>query len=163
MKYTEAKLEEAVIDLLQKESYTYVKGDTISRAPEEVLLKDDLSSFLATRYAADGITDSEIAMIIRQLEVYSASDLYESNKSILKLVADGFIFKREEHRKKDILIQFIDYENLENNTFKFVNQFEIEGTEKRIPDGIIFINGIPLVVFEFKSAIRENAIMFTFT
>ena len=160
MKYTEAKLEEAVIELLQKENYTYVKGEQIVRSPEEVLLKDDLRAFLASRYANDEITDSEITMIIRQLELYSSSDLYESNKAIMKLVSDGFIFKREEHHKKDFLVQFIDYTTIENNTFKFVNQFEIEGTEKRIPDGIIFINGIPLVVFEFKSAIRENATIF---
>jgi type I restriction enzyme, R subunit len=157
MKYTEAKLEEAVIELLQKENYTYVKGEQITRSPEEVLLKDDLRSFLASRYKKDEITNSEITMIIRQLELFSAFDLYESNKAIMKLVSDGFIFKREEHHKKDILVHFIDYENLANNNFKFVNQFEIIGTEKRIPDGIIFINGIPLVVFEFKSAIRENA------
>jgi type I restriction enzyme R subunit len=30
-------------------------------------------------------------------------------------------------------------------------------SEKRIPDGILYINGLPLVVFEFKSAIREEA------
>ena len=43
------------------------------------------------------------------------------------------------------------------NIYKFVNQLEITGTQKRIPDGIIYINGLPLVVFEFKSAIREDA------
>lgn len=156
MKYTEAKLEEAVIDLLQQQNYTYVKGDEISRSLEEVLLKEDVHDFLAARYAEHEITESEIAMIIRKLELHSASDLYESNKSIMKLIADGFIFKREEHHKKDFLVQFIDYETETNNTFKFVNQFEIEDVEKRIPDGIIFINGIPLVVFEFKSSIRDE-------
>ena len=40
---------------------------------------------------------------------------------------------------------------------KVVNQLEIIGYEKRIPDGILYINGLPLVVFEFKSAIREEA------
>ena len=44
-----------------------------------------------------------------------------------------------------------------NNLFKIVNQLEITGHEKRIPDGILYINGLPLVVFEFKSAIREEA------
>ena len=44
-----------------------------------------------------------------------------------------------------------------SNNFKIVNQLEIMGYEKRIPDGILYINGIPLVVFEFKSAIREEA------
>ena len=48
------------------------------------------------------------------------------------------------------------------NIYKIVNQLEIEGyvadgSEKRIPDGILYINGLPLVVFEFKSAIREEA------
>lgn len=49
------------------------------------------------------------------------------------------------------------------NIYKIVNQLEIEGGsssngqgEKRIPDGILYINGLPLVVFEFKSAIREQ-------
>lgn len=42
--------------------------------------------------------------------------------------------------------------------FKIVNQFEIEGinNQLRIPDGIVFINGIPVVVLEFKSAVKEN-------
>ncbi|MEC9256268.1 MAG: HsdR family type I site-specific deoxyribonuclease, partial [Pseudomonadota bacterium] len=42
------------------------------------------------------------------------------------------------------------------NIYKVVNQLEIEGKEKRIPDAILYINGLPLVVFEFKSAIREE-------
>ena len=38
-----------------------------------------------------------------------------------------------------------------------MNQLEIQGREhNRIPDGIVYINGIPLVVLEFKSAIKEN-------
>lgn len=38
-----------------------------------------------------------------------------------------------------------------------VDQLEIEGRKKRIPDVILCINALPLVVFEFKSAIRANA------
>ncbi len=38
-----------------------------------------------------------------------------------------------------------------------MNQLAIEGTEMRIPDLIVYINGLPVVVFEFKSAIREDA------
>ena len=47
----------------------------------------------------------------------------------------------------------------DRNIYKVVNQLEIEGAtgEKRIPDGILYINGLPVVVFEFKSAIREEA------
>ena len=43
----------------------------------------------------------------------------------------------------------------DNNIYKFVNQLEITGTEKRIPDGIIYINGLPVVVFEFKTPSKK--------
>lgn len=156
MKYTEAKLEQAVIELLQKQQFKHVSGEQIERAPDQVLLKEDLSNFLKQRYASENITDSEIQLIIRQLEVLPASDLYDTNKKIMKMVSDGFIFKRELHDQKDLFIQFIDFENLERNNFKVVDQFEIQAEEKRIPDLIIFINGIPLVVFELKTASREE-------
>jgi type I restriction enzyme R subunit len=48
----------------------------------------------------------------------------------------------------------------EHNIFKIVNQLEIDSpsadNSMRIPDGILYINGLPVVVFEFKSAIREE-------
>jgi type I restriction enzyme R subunit len=119
--------------------------------------------------------------VIKQLEAYSTADLYESNKAIMKLVSDGFLLKREDRTQKDLYVQLIDYSDLVafrdpkpgelpeivaedagsygtgGNIFKIVNQLEIIGYEKRIPDGILYINGLPLVVFEFKSAIREEA------
>lgn len=155
--FTEEKLELAFIELLEEQGINYQYGKEIERDESEVLLKDDLQNYLATRYKADDITESEIIQIIRKLEAYPSSDLYDSNKFIMKLVSDGFIFKREDASAKDIHIQFIDYDTLNNNTFKIVNQLEIMGYEKRIPDGILYINGLPLVVFEFKSAIREEA------
>ncbi len=122
-----------------------------------MLITADLRSFLATRYKAENITEYEIEQIIHKLDYLPASDLYESNKSIMKWLADGFLLKREDHRQKDLYIQLIDYQNLASNHFKMVNQMPIEGYERRIPDGIVYINGLPLVVFEFKSAIRESA------
>ena len=181
MKFTEEKLEQAIIELLKVEGYVYVPGQEISREPTEVLIKDDLKGYLKTRYAADHITSGEIDSVVRKLEVFSASDLYESNKAIMKMVSDGFLLKREDRSKKDLYIQLIDYRNLTeyrtpkptevqtvvaedtssydatHNIYKIVNQLEITGYEKRIPDGILYINGLPLVVFEFKSAIREEA------
>ena len=84
--------------------------------------------------------------------------MYEANKAIHKLLCDGFILNREDRTQKDLYIELIDYDNPENNIFKAVNQFEIEGVggQLRIPDGIVFVNGIPVVVLEFKSAVKEN-------
>jgi type I restriction enzyme R subunit len=181
MKFTEAQLEQAFIELVGNEGIPHVFGETIQTAPDEVLIKEDLKAFLSKKYQGNQITASEIDAIILQLESYPASDLYESNKAIMKLVSDGFILKREDRSKRDLYIQLIDYAGLEQhrtpnaedlltiaaegrddypadqNIYKIVNQFEILGYEKRIPDGIIYINGLPLVVIEFESAIREEA------
>lgn len=156
-KFTEAQLEQAIIELLGEEGYPHLLGETISRAPDEVLIKDDLRRFLREQYASDGITQAEIEQIIRKLELLPASDLYGSNKAFMKLVSDGFLLKREDRNQKDLFIQLIDYTPTDRNHYKIVNQLEITGFEKRIPDGILYINGLPLVVFEFKSAIREEA------
>jgi type I restriction enzyme R subunit len=184
MKFTEEKLERVFTELLGQEGFTHQLGITITRKPDEVLIEEDLQTFLLTQYAGQGITITEIKSIILQLKSLAASDLYESNKTFLKLLSDGFILKREDRNQKDIYIQLIDYSGLnkqkqpdadqlisiaaepeveygiDNNIYKFVNQLEIVGSEKRIPDGIVYINGLPLVVFEFKSAIREEATIY---
>jgi type I restriction enzyme R subunit len=182
MKFTEAQLEKAFAELLEQEGLPHCLGDTLTRKPEEVILEEDLRKFLLTHYANDGITINEVNSIILQLKSLSSSDLYESNKTFLRYLADGFILKRENRAQKDIYIQLLDYagldkhripdeselpfmaaapqsayDNRDNNIYRFVTQLEIIGTEKRIPDGILYINGLPLVVFEFKSAIREEA------
>ena len=184
MKFTEEKLEKAFTELLGQEGFPHHLGITITRKPEDVLIEEDLQIFLLTQYAGQSITVNEIKSIILQLKSLSASDLYESNKTFLRMLSDGFILKREDRNQKDIYIQLIDYSGLnkhkqpeadqlitiaaedeleygeDKNIYKFVNQLEIIGSEKRIPDGIVYINGLPLVVFEFKSAIREEATIY---
>ncbi|MDR2233682.1 MAG: HsdR family type I site-specific deoxyribonuclease [Tannerella sp.] len=181
MKFTEQKLEQAFSELLSQEGYPHSLGNTLLRQPDEVLIEDDLRNFLSERYKYEGITDTEIKSILLELKSLPASDLYESNKRFMKMLSDGFILKREDRNQKDIYIQLIHYSGLEQqnyikedlisivaenisefqiadkNIYRFVTQLEIQGTEKRIPDGILYINGLPLVVFEFKSAIREDA------
>jgi len=181
MKFTEQKLEKAFTELLEQEGYPHHSGITITRRPDEVLIEEDLRNFLLNQYAQENITLNEVNAIILQLKVLPSSDLYESNKTFLKMLSDGFILKREDRSQKDIYIQLINYAGLnkhrqpkeeeliyiiaepeenytiDTNIYKFVNQLEILGNEKRIPDGIVYINGLPLIVFEFKSAIREDA------
>jgi type I restriction enzyme R subunit len=193
MKFTEAQLEKAFAELLENENFPHRLGETISRAADEVLIEEDLQMFLLKQYEKEGLTVTEAKSIILQLKSLPSSDLYESNKTFIKMLSDGFILKRENRSNKDIYIQLIDYKGLErqrsphadqavhivaeparaylgvgnetgyekgNNIYRFVTQLEITGNEKRIPDGIIYINGLPVVVFEFKSAIREEATIY---
>lgn len=189
MAFKEADLEKVFIDLLVQEGCKYVPGEAIVRGEGEVLIEQDLRDYLHRRYASEGITENEIRSVVLQLRSLSASALYESNKKFCDWLSNGFNLKREDPAKKDIHIDLVDYRALGDgakaefgfdsegvefsavadvrakysadcNIIKFVNQFEIVGTEKRIPDGILFVNGLPLVVFEFKSAVREEATVF---
>jgi type I restriction enzyme R subunit len=156
MKFNEETLELAVIELFEAENIPHQNGKFIHKEMSDVLLRDDLRAFLFNQYSNDDITLNEVNSIIRKLEVFPSSVLYDSNRQIMKLVADGFTFNREDRSKKDLFIQLIDYDVIDNNIFKIVNQLEIQGFEKRIPDGIIYINGLPLVVLEFKSAVKHD-------
>lgn len=172
MKFTEQKLEQVFVELMVQEGFPHFLGTTIDRNLDEVLIEEELRQFLFSQYQTQGITANEVNSIILRLKSLPASDLYESNKIFLRMLADGFILKREEHSQKDIYIQLINYSELDKcyqssddfltntNIYRFVTQLEIVGTEKRIPDGIIYINGLPLIVFEFKSAIREEATIY---
>jgi type I restriction enzyme, R subunit len=181
MTFTENTLEQAFIELLHDVNIPHHSGTHIHKEISDVILRGDLQEFLLNQYGDDDITLNEIRSIIRQLEVLPSSALYESNKAILKMIADGFVLKREDRNKKDLFIHLIDFKSLatlhsvpvvqdlsmaaepfvgygskDNNIYRFVNQLEIQGYEKRIPDGIVYINGLPLVVIEFKSAVKEN-------
>lgn len=155
--FNEHSLEMSIMELFQDEGYLYMNGEQIHRERSEVLLTDDLRQYILNRYAKDGLTATEVDGILLRLKAISGT-IYEANKAFCKLLCDGFILNREDRTQKDLYIQLVDYDHPENNVFKIVNQFEIEGVggQLRIPDGIVFLNGIPVVVLEFKSAVKEN-------
>ncbi|SFD20883.1 type I restriction endonuclease subunit R [Pragia fontium] len=188
LKFNEAKLERAIIQLLGEQGYPHVIGENVKRiSQDQVLIEDDLRHYLYARYHADGLTSDETDRLIRQLTALPASDLYESNKTFCLWLANGFLFKRDDRSQKDLYIELVDtrhlpvalsalfdgedmplqqaaepaahYRSDSFNRYTIVNQLEISGKDQqvRIPDAIIYINGLPLVVFEFKSAIREEA------
>jgi len=154
--YNEHALELSIMELFKKEEYEHLVGSQINREKADVLLREDIKQFLYSRYAKDGITPTEVESIILRLARTANSPIYDANKSVFKLIVDGFIFKRDDKSKKDLYIQLIDFNEVKNNLFKIVNQTEIQGYELRIPDGVVYINGLPLVVLEFKSAVKEN-------
>lgn len=187
LSFTEAKLEQAIIELLQEQGYQHQFGDDIPRtSQDQVIIEDDFRDYLSSRYRHEGLTDEEIQRLVRQISTLPASDLYESNKTFCTWLANGFLFKRDDRNEKDLYIELIDTRHLPAllrqlfdaedapfqqaaeptafysvksvNSLKIVNQLTITGKENqsRIPDGILYINGLPLVVFEFKSAVREQ-------
>ena len=155
--FTEAQLEAAIIEIFQQQDYIYVHGEKIHRQYEEILLEDDLRSFLQERYAHEGLSETETQKIINQLTLIPASPLYEGNRAAFWLVNGGFDLQRDDLSKVALHIDYIDFDHPENNIFKVVNQYSVQGERLRRPDLLVFINGIPVAIFEFKSAINEDA------
>ena len=155
--FSEDDLEHAIIEEFKARGYEHVKGETIQRDHREIILFDDLRTYLRRRYP--NITEGEARTAAFMFRVSDRGD-YVSNRETLHRIREGYSIKRED-KKTTLWINLLDFEHPENNIFKIVNQLEIQGpTIVRRPDAIVYINGIPLVVLEFKSAIREEATIY---
>lgn len=159
-KFTESELEKAIIELCTQQGYTYVCGDDIHRRYEDILLIDDLRAYLTSRYQKDGLSDTEMKKIINKLSLINSTPLYLGNREAFRLVNEGFDLVRDETSKVALHIDYINYDDPEKNIFKVVNQYSVQGERLRRPDMLLFINGIPVAIFEFKTAIEEDTTIY---
>ena len=156
--FNEHTLELSIMELFQQEGYLYTSGEEIQKEADEVLLRDDMCKYLRNRYREVGITSLEIESVLAKLTANTGLSLYDNNAQTYRLMTEGFSLKREDAALPDLFVEPIDFseEGKRNNLFRIVNQLEIKGMEKRIPDGIVYVNGVPVVVLEFKSAVKED-------
>ena len=158
MKFYESEYEEALIALLADGSaWQRTHGSTLHRQNREVLLMDDLMAYLQAQYPALDAADRE--EIVGHLRHIGGQTHFEQLRNTYKLVRDGYRYVR--HRDgKAFDIAYIDFETVEHNTFRVVNQFEVgygQGQDVRIPDVLLFVNGIPLCIFELKNPTDAGA------
>lgn len=156
--FNEHALEMSIMELFQQEGYIYTNGEEIHKEVSDVLLRDDLRAYLRGRYGEAGITPLEIERAVAKLTANVGFSLYENNLHTYRLMVEGFSLKRDNSSLPDLYVEPIDFggKSLSNNIFRVVNQLEIKGAETRIPDGIVYVNGLPVVVLEFKSAVKEE-------
>ena len=87
------------------------------------------------------------------------------NKEVYGFLTQGIRVEVEQNGEKSATrVQCIDFQNIENNEFVVVNQMsvKVQGEERhRRPDAILFINGVPVVVFEFKDATNPTATIYS--
>ncbi|NJE79355.1 HsdR family type I site-specific deoxyribonuclease [Thermococcus sp. GR5] len=144
------------INILSKElGWEYVPPSELKKERDynSALLKDRLMRALL-RINAGKITEEDAEQIIKKLEYLPHT--IEGNREFLEILKNGLSFKPR-GSKFHKTIWLIDYENLENNEFLVTRQFYIkEGENRRRPDIVLFINGIPVVVIEVKSPTTES-------
>ncbi len=165
--FTEDLLEEAAIEILQELGYNYVFAPDIScdgKYPQrkdyrEVILQDRVKDALF-RINRD-LPVEALEEAYRQIITFNSPMLEANNRSFHKLLVEGievsFKEKGNIRTKRAYIVDFEDKAGKKNNNeFLVVNQFTIIEKEERRPDLIVFVNGIPLVVVELKSASDEN-------
>lgn len=157
-KFTEVQLEEAIIELFQEQGYDYINGDKLHRKYDDILLEEDMREFLSQRYS--NLTATELEKVINKIKYVPNTPLYMGNREAFYIVNEGFNLVRNDSALAPIHIEYIDFENPENNIFKVVNQYTVQDVRERRPDLILFINGIPVAIFEFKTAIQETTTVY---
>lgn len=157
-KFTEDQLEQAIIELFQKvdKRWQYVNGETMHRHFDDVLLEDRLKANLRERYADFALTDNELAAIVNEIKYVPAEPLYEGARQTFWRINEGYDLKREDPALPSAHVEYIDFDNPDANDFIIVNQYSVQGSELRRPDLLCFVNGIPLAIWEFKTAIEED-------
>jgi len=163
--FTESTVEEAALELFSALGYTIVHGPLIAPGEllaergeySEVLLLDRLRRALARinpQVPADAIADA-----VRKLSSVAGPNLEESNRRFHQFLTDGISVEyRDKGRLVHDLVLLFDVAEADNNDWAAVNQFTIvENRANRRPDIAIFLNGIPLALFELKNLADENA------
>ena len=151
-KYNEHELEESIIQMFQEKGYERIKSDSkwlTERKLDEYVIEDDIYS--ALHKINPQINRSLFDEVVKTIKHLHGLKLIERNKLFHKYLIDGIIVQ-DNHSNVNPLVKIIDFENINNNSFKIVSQVKFnEGRATRIPDIIIYINGIPLIIFELKS------------
>ena len=154
--FTEESFENVVIEYLKELNYDYIHGSNLTRDNKEVLLLKNLKTNLIN--INKKIPESSIDYAIKKIQNFETNDVFTNNKLFHKYLTEGieindFIDGKTVYHT----IKLIDFDNIKNNEFLVVNQLEIvEDDIKKIPDIIIYVNGIPLVCMELKSTSREE-------
>ncbi len=150
--FKESNVEEAVIEQLQELGYEYQYGPDIERDYKEPILKD---VFYDSLYKINkDITEDIADEVYRKVRNFRNVDLVEANYEFYHMLYAGVEVPIEGDRT--FVARLIDRNNIENNLFQVINQYTVIEYKEKRPDVVVFINGIPLIVFELKNAIKED-------
>jgi type I restriction enzyme R subunit len=155
-RHTETTFELTTIERLEQLGYTHHLARELYRPVEYVILTDRLRDFLHRQYPH--LPDDALNEIVEQASCPDGIDTLRRNMAFHQSLVRGIEHKVQyaDGRAEYQHIYLIDWDNADNNHFEVINQLPIRGKNDRRPDIIIFINGLPLVVFELKNPYTEQ-------
>lgn len=165
--YTESDLEQAALEWFEELNYEKAYGPDISPEGEyperqfyhDVILKDRLRDSLIR--INKHVPREAIEEAIKVVEVPRSPSLLINNKAFQKMITDGIDVQYQaangEYPTEKVWLFDTDPDRIGNNDFLVVNQFTVvENQGEKRPDIVVFVNGLPIAVFELKSASNEE-------
>ena len=163
----ESDVENLALDTLQKVGYDVYKSPSPTSTNPEIdklrnndhavaILTEQLQ--IALKKINPGYSEKIYKEALRQLtRLADNPDLMVNNHYFHKLLIEGIRVKTTVNGENRTEVLYpIDFDHVENNQFVATNQFTFKGNHERRPDTTIFINGLPVVTFEFKDASNPN-------
>ena len=162
-RYCEWEFEYAFLSYLEEEGWQYLPGGSIPRSSQrDVLYLDDMEQFLCK--TNPDLTAEDIRQIMDTVRLVGADSPFATLHKVYGWMVNGLQFTPQSGLAR--MVALIDFEHPENNLFRAVNQFTVEYTnngqkETRRPDILLFVNGMPLCVFELKNPSDPKATIYT--
>lgn len=165
MKITESDIELLAIGHLEKLGYHYLYGPNIAsdgESPErenyaQVLLTGRLQAAIEriNPHIPAPVQEQALKEVLR----VATPDLVQTNENFHRFLTEGITLDvRHDDGERGKTVWLVDFENPSNNEFVVCNQFTvIENNQNKRPDIVLFVNGLPLVVFELKNPTDEKA------
>lgn len=148
---------EQPVALYDSDQWRYVPSEFLQRDITEVLLEKELKESLYRLNPDIERNPDHADEVIHKLR---AILITVANVGQVRANEEFATWLRNEHslpfgpKSEHVKILLIDYSDLKNNTYIITNQFKIHARETKIPDVVMYINGIPVVVGELKTPVR---------
>lgn len=156
MPINENTLEQVIITELRKNGYEYFYGPDISRDYHEVILRDVFES--AMFKINQGIKTNMVEEAYKSIKNLGLLKLEDMNAAFHKYLIEGVpVNYRVSGELLTYTVKLIDFAEPERNEFYVVNQYTVIEYKNKRPDVLVFVNGIPLVLFELKNITNEEA------
>ena len=158
------------LELLQKLGWQYIspeqtiaqRGGLLSNVILENILAERIAHINSFEYKGSqyNFSNSNVQQAINILKNVPDEGLVVTNEKVYDLLTLGRSFTENvQGDQKAFTLRYIDWENPENNLYHITEEFEVEGAkDKRRPDLVLFVNGIPFAILENKRRDKNESI-----
>lgn len=151
--YTESSYENSIIELFENLGYEHIYGPDLNRKDEELLIPFMLERLHSSLETINPLLPrAAIDEAIYKISNYEVGTLISKNEIFTDYMQNGVeVSYQDGGEEKHDIVYLVDYQNPSMNNMVVANQWTFKEFETKRPDIVIFLNGIPVVIFELKS------------